>query len=101
MKIKKGDNVQIIAGKDKGKQGKILKVDIKSGKVLVQGLNLYKKHQRPKKQGEKGEIISVARPLNFSNIMFVCNSCAKPVRIGFKIEGENKIRYCKKCKSNL
>jgi len=101
MKLKKGDNVQIMVGKDQGKQGQIMKMDVKSGKVFIQGLNLFKKHQRPKKQGEKGEVVSVSRPLNLSNIMIVCNSCAKPVRVGFKINGENKVRYCKKCGGNV
>lgn len=102
MKLKKGDNVQIMVGKDRGKQGKILKIDVNSGKVFVQGLNLFKKHQRPKKQGEKGEVITVNRPLNLSNLMVVCNSCAKPARVGIKMdEAGNKARYCKKCNANI
>ena len=101
MKIRKGDNVQIMAGKDSGKRCKILKVNLKSGKVLVQGLNMFKKHQRPKKQGDKGEVISVSRFLDASNAMLVCNSCDKPARIGYKIEGDSKARYCKKCKAIL
>ena len=101
MKIKKGDNVQIMAGKDKGKRGKVLKVNLKSGKILVQGLNMFKKHQRPKKQGDKGEIISISRFLNVSNAMLVCGSCDKPTRVGYKIEVDSKSRYCKKCKAIL
>ncbi len=101
MKIHKGDNVQIMAGKDKGKRGKVLKADSKDGKILVQGLNMFKKHQRPKKQGDKGEIISVSRFLNVSNAMLVCVSCDKPTRVGYKIEGDSKSRYCKKCKAVL
>jgi|SRR3989344_4975235 len=101
MKIKKGDNVQIITGKDRGKQGKVISVDVKKGRVFVQGLNLFKKHQRPKKQGEKGEVIAVPKSLNTSNIMAVCGNCGKPARLGYKIENENKTRYCKKCKSAI
>ena len=99
MKIHKGDNVQIMIGKDRGKQGKVLKMESKSNKIYIQGLNVFKKHQRPKKQNEKGEIISVNRPLNISNVKIVCTSCNKPTRVGFKIESENKVRYCKKCQA--
>lgn len=97
MNFKKGDLIQIITGKDRGKQGKISEANPSSGKILVQGLNQYKKHQRPKKQGDKGEIISVSRYFNASNAMLVCGSCGKPTRVGHRIEGEKKSRYCKKC----
>jgi large subunit ribosomal protein L24 len=101
MKLKKGDKVKIITGKDKNKQGKILKVFPKKNKVLVEGLNLYKKHVKPRRQGEKGEIVNVPRPLYASNVMLVCSSCGKAVRVGFRFEGEKKVRYCKKCFSNI
>lgn len=97
MKIKKGDNVQIMIGKDRGKQGAILKIDRKSNRVFLQGLNLFKKHRRPKKQGEKGEIISIPRSMDVSNVRLVCNYCDKPVRAGYRLEEGNKLRYCKKC----
>jgi len=87
-------------GKDKGKQAKVVSVDSKLGKVLVDGVNMVKKHQRPKKQGEKGEIVTVSRPVNASNAMLVCSSCSKPARVGFKKEGNKKVRYCKKCNAN-
>ncbi len=99
MKIHKNDNVQIMVGKDKGKQGKVLNVDPKDKRVLVQGLNLFKRHKRPTKKGEKGEIISLARPLKLANIQLVCNSCGKPTRVGYRQNGEIKVRYCKKCKA--
>lgn len=101
MKIKKGDNVQIMAGKDSGKQGKVLKVDLKGGEVTVEGLNLFKKHQRPKKQGDKGEVVAISKPVRISNVMLVCGSCAKPARVGYKIENESKSRYCKKCQATV
>lgn len=99
MKIRKGDKVQIMSGKDSGKQGKVLKVDPKKGKVLVEGLNVFKKHKRASKQGGKGEIVEVSRPLNASNVLPVCASCNLPTRVGYKTENGNKSRYCKKCKA--
>ncbi len=86
-------------GKDRGKQGKITEVITKQNKALVKGLNMFKKHQRPKKQGEKGELVSVSRPIAISNLMLVCPSCNKPTRIGYRNDGDKKLRYCKKCKS--
>lgn len=97
MKIKKGDTVKIITGKDKGKTGKITRVLKDKEKIVVEGINLRKKHVRPKKQGQKGQIISIAVPFHVSNAMALCASCGKPTRIGSKIAGEKKIRVCKKC----
>jgi len=101
MKIKKGDTVKILIGKDNGKTGKVLVVDAKNKKVLVEGLNMFKKHQKPKRQGEKGEIISVARPMNASNVLLVCPRCGQSTRVGYKMEGGKKLRTCKKCKSTI
>lgn len=97
MRIKKGDTVKILTGKDRGKSGKVIKVYPQAGKLTVEGVNIYKKHSRPKRQGEKGEIVSVVRPIRVSNAAFVCSKCGKPARLGFKIDGERKVRYCKKC----
>ena len=97
MRIKKGDTIKIIASKDKGKTGKILKVFPKKKKVLIDGLNLYKKHVRPKRQGEKGEVVLVPRPMDASNVMFACPNCGKAVKIGYRLDGKNKSRVCKKC----
>jgi len=101
MKIKKGDNVKILKGKDRGKTGKVIKVDKKANRLTVEGVNLFKKHVRPKRQGEKGEIVSVARPLSASNVMLICPSCNRATRIGFRSENEKKTRYCKKCQSAI
>ncbi len=101
MKIKKDDTVKILAGKDRGKTGKVIKVNPKSGKLIVEGLNVYKKHMRPKKQGEKGEIIKISRPMNVSNSMIVCPNCKQATRVGFRLEKDNKFRYCKKCQSRI
>jgi len=97
MKIKKGDNILIIAGKDKGKSGKVIRSLPKDKKLLVEGLNLRKRHVRPKKQGEKGQIVQVPAPLDISNAKIICPKCGKATRVEYKIEGENKDRICKKC----
>lgn len=96
-KIKKGDLVIMLTGKDRGKKGKILKVIPKEGKVIVEGLNLVKKHQRPKRMGEKGEIVLVPRAVDISNVALFCNTCGRGTRVGYQFSGEEKIRICKKC----
>jgi len=101
MKVKKGDTVLITAGKDKGRTGKILKSLLKEGTILVEGINLKKKHVKPKKQGEKGQVISTPAPLNVSNIKIVCPKCGKASRIAYKIEKGEKHRICNKCKSQI
>ncbi len=108
MRIKKGDNVIVIAGKDKGKQGKVIKVLPKEGRIVVENINLKKKHQKPKTGGKKGEKIETPRPLSVSLVMLICKNCGKPVRTGYKIlngppngEASKKIRICKKCKLEL
>ncbi len=99
MKIKSNDKVQLIAGKDKGKKGKVLQVLSKDKRIVVEGLNLLVKHMRPKKQGEKGQKILFPAPLNISNVKLVCPKCSKLARIGYKIlENKKKVRICKKCK---
>lgn len=99
MYLRKGDSIKIIIGKDNGKTGKILKVLPKENKVLIEGLNVFKKHTRPKRQGEKGEVVDVSRPMHASNVMLVCSSCGKPRRVGVKVEKNKRVRYCKKCSS--
>lgn len=98
MKIKKGDNVLIIAGKDKGKTGKVLKSIPKEGKILVEGVGIVTKAVKAKRQGEKGQLIKVSMPINVSNIKLICPKCGKAVRVGYKVDGDNKSRVCKKCK---
>jgi large subunit ribosomal protein L24 len=97
MKLKKGDNVLIIAGKDKGRTAKILKALPKDRGILVEGINIKKKHVRPKKEGEKGQIVQVPAVMDVSNVKIICPKCGKATRIGYKIEKENKNRICKKC----
>ncbi|MDP1688863.1 MAG: 50S ribosomal protein L24 [bacterium] len=101
MNIKKGDTVKILTGKNRGKSGKVLKVFTERGLVSVEGINVYKKHVRPKKQGEKGEVVSLARPLQASNVQVICPACSRSARVGFRKSGETKVRYCKKCNADI
>ncbi len=99
MKIKKGDTIQIISGKDKGKKGKVLRVMPKDNKIVAEGLNLVTKHVRPKRVGEKGQRIRMATPLNVSKVLLVCPRCKKTIRVGYKILTDGiKKRFCRKCK---
>lgn len=100
MKLKKGDNVQIISGKDKGKSGTIQEILLEKDRVVVQGLNLKKKRRRPQKQNEKGQTVEIARSLNASNVMLICKNCKKPTRVGFRMDGDKKVRFCKQCEAS-
>ena len=101
MKLKKGDNVKILSGKDRGKTGVILAAFPDSGRIQIDGLNVFKKRSKSRKQGEKGQIVAVSRPLAASKVMLICPNCKAPTRIGGRVEGNRKIRYCKKCKATL
>ena len=100
-KIKKGDTAKIMKGKDAGKTGKVIHVDSKDMKVTLEGLNVYKKHVRPKRQGEKGQIVEIARPMAMANVEVMCPGCGKPTRIGYRFDGKTKVRYCKKCEVSI
>lgn len=97
MKIKKGDTILVIAGKDKGRKAKVIIAYPKRKKIVAEGINLRKKHIQPKKSGEKGQIVSLPGPFSVSNAKVVCPKCGKPTRIGYKIEENKKYRICKKC----
>jgi large subunit ribosomal protein L24 len=101
MIVKKNDTVKIIAGNYKGKTGKVLKTFPSRGLVLVEGVNIYKKHLRPRREGEKGEVVSVTRPIQISNVALLCSVCNKGVRVGRKLIDGRKIRVCKKCGGSL
>jgi large subunit ribosomal protein L24 len=101
MKIKKGDNVEIIAGKDKGKRGKVASTLPRVGQVVVEGLNIRKKHTRPKKEGEKGQRLEIAYPIDISNVMLVCPHTDKLTRVGYKVEGGQKVRISKKAQKEI
>ena len=95
-KLKKGDQVQIIAGRDKGKKGRVLRIDRITDRVIVESLNMVKKTQRPKNQNDKGGIIEIEAAIAASNVMVVCKKCG-PTRLGTKIDGDKKTRVCRKC----
>ena len=97
MSIKKGDTVVVLSGKDKGKQGKILEVMPKSGKVIVEKINVVSRHTKPRKQGEEGGIIKKETPIYSSKVMTVCPKCDKATRVAHKIVDGKKVRVCKKC----
>jgi large subunit ribosomal protein L24 len=96
QKIIKGDNVQILLGRDRGKSGTVERVLGKQDKVVVGGINMVKRHVKGR-QGIEGGIIDIIKPLNLSNVSLVCPNCKKATRVGFKITGDTKTRFCKKC----
>jgi large subunit ribosomal protein L24 len=106
MRIKKGDNVKVISGKDKGKSGKVIQVFPKLNKLVVEGVNIAYKHIRTRKQGEKGQKLEFAAPFSASNVLLICPKCGKPTRFGTKtlqLEGakSRKIRVCRKCQEAI
>lgn len=96
FKFKVADEVLITSGRDKGKKGKVEKIFGKENKVTVSGVNLYKRHRKATKSQGAG-IFNVTRPITIANIAIICPKCSKPTKVGFKIEGKNKLRICKKC----
>lgn len=98
IKIKKNDNVMVISGKDSGKKGKILEANPSENTVIVEGVNIVKKHQKPRGAKQQGGIVEVAAPIDASNVLLICSKCGKPSRIGVFVgaNGE-KSRQCKKC----
>ena len=100
MKLHKGDNVKVMAGKDRGKTGKVLHAFPELDRVTVEGLNMFKKRSKPKKQGQKGETVQVPHMMPASKVMLICANCKLPTRVGFRVDGARKVRYCKKCKAN-
>ncbi|MBI2100779.1 MAG: 50S ribosomal protein L24 [Candidatus Vogelbacteria bacterium] len=101
MKLKKGDTVIIRAGKDRGRTGKILRVLPQENKLVVEGINLFKRRVRPKKAGEKGEVVAVAYPLPAAKLMIKCVRCGRGSRVGFRLAGSKKFRFCRKCGADL
>ncbi len=96
MKIKKGDNVIVIAGKDKGKEGKIARAFPSENKVLIEGVNVFKRHQRARKAGGKGEIVEFSKPIHASNVMLKDSKTGKRTRVGFKLVSGKKLRIARK-----
>ena len=106
MKIRKGDQVLIVKGKDRGKKGKVLRGFPKEAKVLVEGVNIKKVHKRPKKEGEKGQVVEVPASLPISKLKLICPKCGKPTRIGYEVKSKvqsqkSKVRICKKCQGEI
>ena len=101
MKIKKGDTVQVLSGNDKGKKGEVLEVIPKTQKIIIKGVNVRKKHVKPRKQGEEGGIIPVECSIHSSKVNVVCPKCGKPARVGYGMEGDTQVRVCKKCGNKL
>ncbi len=105
MMIRKGDNVKVIAGKDRGKTGKVTQAFPEINKIVVEGVNKTVKHLRTQKRGEKGQKLEYSSPLSATNVQLICPKCSKPTRLGAKVlaEGGNdkKVRVCKKCKEAI
>lgn len=98
MQIKKGDTVLVTTGKDAGKKGKVLKVIPDANKLVIEGINKAKKHQKPNRAIPQGGIQKIESPMNSSNVMLLCSKCNKPTRVGYKVLGNSeKARVCKKC----
>ena len=93
LKIKKGDTVRVIAGKDNGKEGKVVSIDRKNGRVLVEGINMVTKHTKPSAANQNGGIVQKEAPIDISNVMYLHKG--KPTRVGFKFENDKKVRFAK------
>ena len=93
LKIKKGDTVRVIAGKDNGKEGKVVSIDRKNGRVLVEGINMVTKHMKPSAATQNGGIVQKEAPIDISNVMYLHKG--KPTRVGFKFENDKKVRFAK------
>ena len=101
MRIKKGDNVQVLSGNDKGKTGEVLEVIPKVNKVIVKGVNVRKKHVKARKQGDESGIISVECSIPSSKVNVVCPKCGKATKVGYSMEKDQKVLVCKKCGAKL
>ena len=97
LHVRQGDTVYVLTGKDSGKRGKVLKIFTADERILVEGVNMIKKHKKPQ-QTQPGGIINQEGPVHVSNVMLICDKCKKPARVGKRIlENGDKVRYCKKC----
>lgn len=101
MKIKKGDQVMVLSGKDRGKTGTVSRVLVKGGKLIVAGLNIYKKHLKPSRKTPQGGIIDFNLPMDISNVALICPSCGKKTRVGHAVQAGRKVRICKKCHKSI
>lgn len=101
MKIKKNDEVLVTVGKDKGKRGKVDKLFPKKNKIIVGGLNISKKHIKPRGKDQPGSIIDLVKPLPVANVALICPKCNQAARVGLKFEAGEKVRFCKKCSQTI
>ena len=101
MKIRKGDKIKVIAGKDKGRTGVVEKAYQRSNKLIIPGVNLYKRHIKKNEKMPKGGIVDIPRPLGISKVMLVCPKCGKTTRVEYQLEKDKRFRVCKKCKSKI
>ena len=101
MKIRKDDHIVVIRGKDKGKKAKVLRGLPSTSMILVEGVNVKKKHQKPRKEGEKGQIVEIPYPIHSFKVKLICPKCSKPTRVGYKRVEKRKYRICKKCNQEL
>ncbi|MBD5636312.1 MAG: 50S ribosomal protein L24 [Clostridia bacterium] len=101
MKVKVNDNVLVLAGKYKGKQGKVLKTDPKAGKVIVEGVNIVNKHEKARKANETSRIVTEEAYIDASNVEVVCDKCGKATRVAHNLVDGKKVRVCKKCGASL
>lgn len=100
-RLRRGDSVKVLRGRDRGKTGKVLAVLPREGRLVVEGINMVFKHVRARRGGEKGQRVSIAAPLPIANAQLICPSCKKPTRVGISIQGDERVRVCKKCNSSL
>jgi large subunit ribosomal protein L24 len=97
-KVRKNDTVQVLAGREKGKQGKVMRVLPKEKRVVIEGVNIRKRHTKPRRQGEQAGIVEFPAPLYVSNVAVLCAKCGRPARVGFRfLADKTKVRYCKRC----
>ena len=101
LKIRKGDRVKVIAGKDKGAESEVMRALPKVHKVVVEKVAVAKKHQKPNQSNQQGGIIEIEMPIDVSNVMLICPKCKKPTRVGIRRDGKNKVRVCKKCGQDI
>ncbi len=101
VNIKKDDNVMVMTGKDRGKTGRVVRVMPKDGRVMVEGVARAKRHTRPSQKNRQGGIMEQELPIDISNVQIVCRHCGRPTRVGHRLEGDLKLRMCRKCGGDL
>jgi large subunit ribosomal protein L24 len=101
VSIRKDDEIQVVSGKDRGRRGRVVRVLPREGRIMVEGVARAKKHSRPSKKRQQGGIIDVELFVDISNVQVVCRSCGQPTRVGYRIDGDEKARICRKCEAEL